>query len=154
MKIMSTLAVLLLVFTANAIKLQHEGIDVTHENADNGNTLRNGDALTDAELLSSGNGYFAVFQIDGNFILYNSENFIPSNVIWASGSNGKGARPRRITMQNDGDLVIYDGEGYATWASGTYGVGTAPFKLVMQTDRNLVIYDVNGTPTWATGTNI
>jgi hypothetical protein len=112
MKVISTLAVLLLVFTANAIKLQHEGIDVTHaspvasheelallhETADRGNTLGNGATLEAGEYLSSGNGYFAIFQVDGNLVLYNSESFVPSNAVWASMTYGKGAPPRHITM--------------------------------------------------------
>jgi hypothetical protein len=168
MKVISTLAVLLLVFTANAIKLQHEGIDVTHASAvashealallhDHGNrgdSLGNGATLSAGEFLSSGNGYYAVFQVDGNLVLYNSEHFTPDNVAWASNSYGKGAPPRHITMQADGNLVIYDSNGAATWASGTNGKGRAPYRLIMQTDRNLVIYDGSGAPTWATGTNI
>jgi hypothetical protein len=160
MKVLSTLAVLLLVFTVNAIKLQHEGIDVTqaspvasheelallHESGDKGNTLGNGETLNAGEFLSSGNGYFAVFQVDGNLVLYNSERFTPDNVAWASGSYGKGNPPRHITMQADGNLVIYGANGKATWASRSYGKGRAPFKLVMQIDRNLVIYDKRGTP--------
>jgi hypothetical protein len=168
MKVISTLAVLLLVFTANAIKLQHEGIDATHASAvashdelallhdlaDKGDTLGNGESLSAGSFLSSVNGYFAVFRVDGNLVIYNSENFTPDNIAWASNSYGKGASPRHIGMQNDGNLVIYDAEGRATWASGTQGKGRSPFKLVMQTDRNLVIYDGTGVPTWSTGTNI
>jgi hypothetical protein len=168
MKVISTLAVLLLVFTANAIKLQHEGIDATHASAvashdelallhdfaDKGNTLRNAESMSAGLFLSSGNGYYAVFQINGNFILYKSENITPDNIAWASGSNGKGVAPRHITMQNDGNLVIYDAEGHATWASGTQGKGRSPYKLVLQTDRNLVIYDGSGAAIWETRTNI
>jgi hypothetical protein len=168
MKVISTLAVLLLVFTSNAIKLQHEGIDVTHaspvasheelailhESGDRGTILGNGATLNAGEFLSSGNGYFAIFQDDGNFVLYKSVNFIPPNAVWASNTYGKGAPPRYITMQYDGNLVIYDDNGHATWASGTDRKGGPPHRLVMQPDRNLVIYDGSGTPTWATGTNI
>jgi hypothetical protein len=97
MKILSISAVLLLVFTANAIKLQHEDSDVTNatatavaspeeldveESGDKGNTLKNGKTLDPGEYLSSGNGYFAVFQVDGDLVLYKSEDFVPENAVW------------------------------------------------------------------------
>jgi hypothetical protein len=167
MKVIGTLAVLLLVFTINAIKLQHEGVDVTHASAassheelallhelgDKGNTLGNGATLEAGEFLTSGNGYYAVFQVDGNLVLFKSSSLVSSNAAWASGSKGKGAAPRRLTMQADGNLVIYDANGVVTWASGTNGKGKSPYKLVLQTDRNLVIYDASGKATWATKTS-
>ena len=67
--------------------------------------------------------------------------------------NGKGVSPRRIIMQDDGNLVIYDVYNNALWSSATYQKGTKPHHLIMQTDGNLVIYDGNNNPRWATGTN-
>jgi hypothetical protein len=116
--------------------------------------LGTGATLNAGQYLRSANGFYAVFQVDGNLVLYKSESFVPSNAAWASNTYGKGVAPRHITMQDDGNLVIYDANGHATWASGTYGKGTGPFRLVMQADRNLVIYDAHGHATWATGTNI
>ena len=121
---------------------------------DKGPTLYNNQTLNTGDYLSSGNGYYAVMQQDGNFVLYQTQLWIPQNAIWASGTNGKGVPPTKITMQDDGNLVIYDTYNTATWASNTYEKGTKPHKLVMQPDRNLVIYDGSGQPTWATGTNI
>lgn len=122
--------------------------------ADRGSTLGTNQALYEGDYLSSGNGYYAVMQNDGNFVLYSTMHWIPHNAAWASGTNGKGAPGRRIIMQSDGNLVIYDSYNSPIWASNTCQSGSPPFRLVMQTDRNLVIYDGYGSATWATGTNI
>lgn len=57
----------------------------------------------------------------------------------------------RLAYQQDGNLVLYDGQtGTALWSSGTGG--TSPGQALMQHDGNLVIYDGAGTPVWASGT--
>lgn len=78
--------------------------------------------------------------------------FSGGNAIWSSRSDGKGQSPRRLVMQNDGNLVIYDVYGRPTWASRTDNKGAKPHRLVMQDDGNLVIYDGNNRPTWASNT--
>ena len=92
-------------------------------------------------------------QGDGNFVLYVTQHWVPKNAIWASGSINKGTAPRRVVMQTDGNLVIYDVYNRAIWASGTNEKGSKPHRLVMQTDGNLVIYDGINKPTWSTRTN-
>ncbi|XP_065662035.1 uncharacterized protein LOC100215560 isoform X2 [Hydra vulgaris] len=118
-----------------------------------GTTLKDGRTLDVGNYLSSGNGYYAVMQGDGNFVLYVTQQWVPRNALWASGSYNKGTAPRRAVMQNDGNLVIYDVYNKATWASNTNQKGTKPHRLVMQKDGNLVIYEGQNKPTWATGTN-
>lgn len=56
----------------------------------------------------------------------------------------------RLTLQTDGNLVIYDNNNRARWASNTVGKGAS--QLLFQPDSNLVLY----TPgyeraVWATG---
>lgn len=85
-----------------------------------GNTLGAGQTLYAGEYLESGNGYYAVMQHDGNFVLYKTMHWVPANALWASNTDGKGVKPRRIVMQNDGNLVIYDTYNNATWASNTH----------------------------------
>ena len=51
-------------------------------------------------------------------------------------------------MQNDGNLVLYDGNNTAIWSSGTGGYGVSPYKAVMQNDGNLVVYDANQYALW------
>ena len=57
----------------------------------------------------------------------------------------------QLIMQDDGNLVLYDGAGKALWASGTARHPGA--DAVMQADGNLVVYDSTGHPLWASGTS-
>jgi hypothetical protein len=90
-----------------------------------------------------------VTQNDGNLVIYDSKN----NVVWATGTQGKGTPPYTTVMQSDGNYVLYDssGLGGAIWDTGITG-GTPPFKLVMQTDCNLVKYDANNNAVWSSNT--
>jgi regulator of extracellular matrix RemA (YlzA/DUF370 family) len=54
----------------------------------------------------------------------------------------------KLTMQNDGNLVEYDGST-AAWASGTHG---KDLTAVMESDGNLVIYSAT-TPEWTSNTS-
>lgn len=59
-----------------------------------------------------------------------------------------------LNMQGDGNLVIYNiSTGKPVWSSNTVNTGTAPYQLKMQTDGNLVIYDANGSAKWGSNTN-
>ncbi len=56
-----------------------------------------------------------------------------------------------LTLQNDGNLVLYGG-GDALWSANTAGKGAT--KLVLQgSDGNLVLYTDSGDPVWSTSTN-
>jgi hypothetical protein len=116
-------------------------------------TLGDGQTLNPNEYLNSTKGYVALMQEDGNFVLYSNSHFVPKNALWSSKTNNKGQHPRRVVMQNDGNLVVYDVYNVALWSSGTFNKGAKPHRLVMQDDGNLVIYDGNNRATWATGTN-
>lgn len=56
-----------------------------------------------------------------------------------------------LTMQGDGNLVLYAPGNAAIWATNTGGHNGA--WLSMQGDGNLVVVAPNGTPLWASGTN-
>lgn len=61
-------------------------------------------------------GVHAIFQSDGNLVVYDTEGngvYAP----WASNTNGKGATD--FALQNDGNLVIYNASHKALWASNT-----------------------------------
>ncbi|SMH42195.1 D-mannose binding lectin [Rathayibacter oskolensis] len=92
--------------------------------------------------------YKAVYQTDGNLVVYRS-----STATWSSGTAGRGAS--KIALQGDSNLVVYNG-GAALWASNTgSGKRWNDTTLAMQTDGNLVLYGVgDGTSTalWWTGT--
>jgi LysM repeat protein len=55
-----------------------------------------------------------------------------------------------LTMQSDGNLVLYD-SGKPVWASETAGSGAE--RLEMQPDGNLVIYGKKDKPVWSSKTN-
>lgn len=92
--------------------------------------------------------YKAVYQNDGNFVVYRS-----SSALWTSGTSGRGAT--KISLQGDSNLVVY-GAG-ALWASNTAaGKRWNDTKLAMQSDGNLVLYGVGdgrSTALWSSGTN-
>jgi len=114
--------------------------------------LGTGKSLGSNQSLDSTSGVFrAVMQGDGNFVIYKNQGN-SQDVIWTSSTCNKGPLPCKLTMQDDGNLVIYNKNNQSTWASNTCGQGTSPFKLVMQNDGNLVIYQANGKSTWATNT--
>ena len=53
-----------------------------------------------------------------------------------------------LSLQTDGNLVLYSRSGRALWSSGTGGRGAS--DLVMRNDGNLVLYlRSNGRPTWS-----
>ena len=55
-----------------------------------------------------------------------------------------------LTMQADGNLVLYAPGSIPVWASNTAGHGGA--QLVMRADGNLVVAAPGGRPLWAAGT--
>jgi hypothetical protein len=83
----------------------------------------------------------------GNPIPATAVNWVP---IWSTITNDKSAS--RVSMQPDGNLVVYDGNNNPLFASNTSGNDFAYCR--MQDDGNLVIY-ANGTanPLWATNTS-
>lgn len=56
-----------------------------------------------------------------------------------------------LTMQLDGNLVLYDSGNRPLWASNTDGMAVQ--KCSMQNDGNLVLYLFDGRPAWASNTN-
>jgi hypothetical protein len=58
----------------------------------------------------------------------------------------------RLTMQTDGNLVLYrQSDGRPLWSSNT--AQTDVSRAIMQGDGNFVLYHVNNQPAWASGTN-
>ena len=51
-----------------------------------------------------------------------------------------------VSMQGDGNLVVYNAAGQPAWWSGTTGYSGA--WLAVQSDGNLVLYDAYGYPIW------
>ncbi len=90
-------------------------------------------------------GFALVFTMDGNLELQS-----PTRLrLWESGTHGCGGRI--LSMQSDGNLVIYNASrSVAIWATGT--TGNPGSFLSMQEDGNLVIYSNSRAPIWASDT--
>jgi hypothetical protein len=56
-----------------------------------------------------------------------------------------------LTLQTDGNLVLYNGQGQSLWSSLTNGKPVA--YCALQEDGNFVAYLQNGTAAWSTATN-
>lgn len=107
-------------------------------------TLRNpGVLLQGQQLETADRRYRLAFQTDGNLVLYST-----NRALWSANTHGRGAK--RTVLQNDGNLVVYDGNGRALWNTQTHGRGSS--TLVVQQDGNLVLYDSSSRPTWNTVT--
>lgn len=99
--------------------------------------------LPGQQLLTANGRYRAVFQGDGNFVIYS-----PTRAIWASGTENRGGA--RLVLQGDGNLVIYTIDGRPLWASGTNNRGAN--RMIMQADGNMVMYTGNERAVWSTNT--
>jgi hypothetical protein len=55
-----------------------------------------------------------------------------------------------LTMQGDGNLVLYSSTQAPLWASGTSGQSGA--QLFVQDDCHAVIYNTAGQPVWYSNT--
>lgn len=119
--------------------------DPPHPHPQPKSQLLSGQALKVNEQLVT-EGFQALYQPDGNFVIYTAE----GDPVWASQTAGR--EPGSVQMNPDGNLVIYDASGTPVWASQTAGNPGAMAQL--QPDGKLVIYaDPNGpqagTPLWA-----
>jgi hypothetical protein len=56
-----------------------------------------------------------------------------------------------LSLQSDGNVVLYGHHHQAIWATNT--PRTNPANFAMQTDGNLVLYTSSGSPIWASNTN-
>lgn len=79
-----------------------------------------------------------------------------SNCTWTQSSAGHANAV--LTLQDDGDLVIYPQAEHTTgtemWDSGTVDYTNQPgVTMFLQPDGNLVIYDFDGTVLWASNTH-
>jgi hypothetical protein len=115
------------------------------------NLLLAGQSLFVGQMLVSPNGTFQlVLQSDGNLVL---SQVSPNLALWSSQTAGQPSYV--LTMQTDGNLVLYDQATppNALWNSQTSSQGaTPPFGayLLLQDDGNLVVY--TALPCWSAGT--
>lgn len=105
-----------------------------------------GEEMRKNEMLVSENGrYAAVFDqggVGGDLRLYDMFGAEP-RLLWVSDDRGENTDDGWMTMQADGNLVIYD-DGNAGFASGTNAEDDAPhgaFTLRLKNHGNLVVRD-------------
>ena len=109
-------------------------------------TLVVGQSMSAGQRLDSANGsYRFVFQTDSNLVVRRVSD---SAALWASNTNGQAGS--RLTLQGDGNLVLYTSSNTALWSSKT--PGTTGSRLVMQNDGNLALYNTSNAVIWSTGT--
>jgi hypothetical protein len=119
----------------------------TYDKADNRTNVTvcaAGITLLAGQSMASPDGRFVLsMQTDGNLVLYG-----PDGPTWWTGTNG--GSDRRMVMQPDGNLVVYNGANQALWASNTSG--NPGSTLSLQNDGNLVIVSCAGAPIWTSNT--
>lgn len=97
------------------------------------NELREGEQLLPSQFLKSLDNRFELrFQTDGNLILY-----FGFTVLWSTATATD--EGMTLSMQGDGDLVLYRPTLTPLWRSDTDGYPHAFLRL--QNDGNLVIWD-------------
>ncbi len=142
------------------LKIQHDGNlvlydvsnnaywnTVTFHNPDNlayvNTELHTANMFPGQQLETADRRYRLVFQADGNLVLYST-----NRALWSANTQNSGAN--HVSLQDDGNMVIYDINSRAIWNTRTFGNG--PSRLVIQQDGNLVLYNGAGRATWNTVT--
>ena len=110
-------------------------------------TLYPGQILLPGVALLSGNSQFqAIYQGDGNFVLYDISNGTGKWIAkWSSGTQGTSLG--FVKMEHSGDLIVYDSSRTPVWRSGA-NVGGA--SLIVD-DNGILKTVANGTITWSVG---
>ena len=105
--------------------------------------LGTGQALNPGEnLISSDGSLELIMQTDGDLVLCRRSGNV---VLWTSGTAGNpGAY---VTLQGDGNLVVYRADRKALWASGTCGQGT--IRAALENDGRFVLYTSDDAIVWA-----
>ncbi|KAF4071839.1 hypothetical protein AMELA_G00267520 [Ameiurus melas] len=103
------------------------------------NFLSMNSELKKGDFLISNNGeYKAVFQEDGNFVVYEWK------PIWQSNTSGSTAK--RLIMQEDCNLVMYD-DGPGLWHTNTHHSQVKVCRLTLRNDGILVVEN-DGKSVW------
>jgi hypothetical protein len=120
-----------------------------------GSHLSPGATLEEGQyLLSPDRKLFLRLQNDGNLVCYTRKVWSPDHAIWSTKTyTTSPVGPYRLIMQDDNNLVLYDGKNKALWATGTYGKGKTGANFHIQNDRNLVVYDGDNKALWASLTD-
>jgi len=121
------------------------------------NTLNVGESLKAGEKLISENGAYmlSLQSNDGHLCIYKYNNRQQGSFVW--GSMKYGFKNGRLTLQSDGNLVIYDGANSYKWSSSTHPQFDAKFKnpknkpvrLVLENNGKINLYNANNQVMWS-----
>jgi phage pi2 protein 07 len=116
-----------------------------------GNQMNIRERLKKGYELTSKNGiYHAVFQYNGDVVIYKTFKFKPTNIIWKSNTASVNPRPSFFSLKEDGNLTLYDVDSKACWSSKILvKPNVTPQKLVLEDDGFLVIYDEYKKKLWS-----
>ncbi|WP_243787716.1 DUF6924 domain-containing protein [Saccharopolyspora gloriosae] len=122
--------------------------------------LRPGEQLSRRAVGCPTGEYSVVHQHDGNVVVYRNADSFP---VWATGTNFQSSvgwhtparfdtaaygKPGRLTLEEDGDLVVYSPDGARRWSSDTAGEPVA--SLMIHDWGKLVLKDHEGYVVWQT----
>ena len=93
----------------------------------------------DDGIRSAGGRFALLYRQDGNLVLYG-----PDGPVWDAGTSGTTAG--RVTMQDDGNLVIRDARGRPVWSTDSAGNPRATLQL--GDDGTLVVRRADGSTAW------
>ncbi|MED6276532.1 hypothetical protein CHARACLAT_003947, partial [Characodon lateralis] len=97
------------------------------------NYLSRNDELRRGDYLMSNNGQWkAVFQDDGNFVIYGWK------PMWASDTSGSDVV--RLIMQADCNLVMYNQSDNPKWHTSTGQQGSHVCRLQLTDDGKMIVY--------------
>jgi len=112
-----------------------------------GKILEYGTLIPSQPFTSCNGAYVLLLQQDGNLVVYKGS-AVASNARWAT--NTQSNTPARLTVNWDGDLILWSTGNTKLWESVAHGgrLGT-PKYLWMQDDGNLVLYAADNSVLWA-----
>ncbi|MBS1761230.1 MAG: hypothetical protein JST23_14020 [Bacteroidetes bacterium] len=120
------------------------------------NTLNAAEALATGKQLTSENGKFILkMQDDGHLCAYKFDNAKQGAFVWGTGVYG--FNNAKLVLQNDGSLVVLDGNNKIKWSSKTDAKTNAnfkdsknkPAKLVLENDGSIGLYNATGKKVWS-----
>jgi hypothetical protein len=110
-------------------------------NAQNTTQLNKGSDLTTGNSIFSPDGKYKItLESNGNMVLYNN-----NTQVWQSNTAGQGAT--KLSLQNDGNLVLNTASNQSKWAASSNN--TAVQRLVLSNDGNLLICNNHNAVLWA-----
>uniref|UniRef100_A0A3Q0S7M2 Bulb-type lectin domain-containing protein n=1 Tax=Amphilophus citrinellus TaxID=61819 RepID=A0A3Q0S7M2_AMPCI len=92
-------------------------------------------------LVSENGNYKAVFQEDGNFVIYGW------SPVWNTATCGK--KPHRILLQGDTNLVMYTDDDTPVWATGNHDFHDNSRMRLTLTNQGHLIVQKNGKMVWS-----